>query len=139
MAALPDLAAEVLALRLRPAQVSLGIQGIKSGGAEVGCAVDQDLFLPDLLHDAFEAVEVLPGRILPIDGDVVVLHAERLDSPGFIGQGITGVVGGEVDDDLDAGFCSGGELVFAGLTSGEGVVVDFKEVIGVFDGHNGSD
>ena len=68
----------------------------------IGDAVHMHRDILQLLHDGAELPEVLFGRVLEIDRDVDVLHAEPADARSLVGQRLLVRVEREIDDVFDA-------------------------------------
>jgi hypothetical protein len=76
-----------------------------------------------LLHDRAELLGVLVGRILKIDRDVDVGHAETGDACRLVREGLFVGVKPEIDDMADAERLDVGELRLGRLSGGGDAVL----------------
>jgi hypothetical protein len=89
--------------------------------------VDRSIFKP--LHDSTELLEIILGRVLKIDRDVDVFHAEAADAGRLVRQRLFVSVEAEIYDVADSESPNFSELFLGRLTGRSDPVIESRPIV----------
>src|SRR6185369_6970741 len=132
----PELACVLVSALARPAELHLAVDRHEAGDAIVRGAVHEDLRVAAFFHRGEKLAEIVHGRIVELDGNVVIAKAERAGEARFVGKAVARIEEAEIDDGGVAARRQVAQLALVRLAGGSDAIVNREKVGNGFDGHD---